>query len=334
MGRPTDIPSSYSIDEHGLAVERGFQAMTCTGLNDCAGLDVGESALLSASGANDQHTLQDKSQAKLQAKPQFLPDGTRRKFFFFDYDGTLAIPLTRDIPQSARDTIEQLRKRGHFVALATGRLQINALNYIQTVGITNLVADGGYSVTINGELEWMIPLDLENVKRCLRILDAHNIPWAVTTNNEMMRYSSNPRFAEISGDYYVPTSFDPHLTIDGLTQVYKVYIPWKEEDDAKLIATGALDMVPHIRYNADTVFIEPMDKQLGIRRMMRILQAPTSDVVVFGDSYNDVSMFIPEWTCIAMGNAREVVKKRATYITSRVDDDGIMNACKHFGWID
>lgn len=257
----------------------------------------------------------------------------QKKYFFFDYDGTLAVPRTREIPSSTQETLRRLRENGHFIALATGRLQINAVDFISSIGIDNLVADGGYSVTLAGDLKWMDPLPLEPVQECLRILDAHHIPWAVTTANELVRYSPREDFAEIAGDYYVPTKYDPTLTIDGLTKVFKVYIPCKAEDEYKVVETGALKSVPHVRYNSDTIFIEPMDKQRGIKYMMDLLGAPLEDVVVFGDGFNDVSMFIPEWTSIAMGNAREVLKERADYITSDCDDDGIMNACQHFGWI-
>lgn len=256
-----------------------------------------------------------------------------KKYFFFDYDGTLAVPRTREIPASTKETLGRLREQGHFIALATGRLQINAVDFISSVGIDNLVADGGYSVTIAGELKWMDSLPLEPVKQCLRILDAHHIPWAVTTANELVRYSSREDFAEIAGDYYVPTVYDPNLTIDELSKVYKVYIPSKVEEEPAIIATGALDDVPHVRYNSDTIFVEPMDKQRGIKYLMDELGAPYEDVVVFGDGYNDVSMFLPEWTSIAMGNAREVLKECATYVTTNCDDDGIKRACEHFGWI-
>lgn len=49
-----------------------------------------------------------------------------KKYFFFDYDGTLAVPRTRSIPRSALETLDELRAQGHFIALATGRLQVNA----------------------------------------------------------------------------------------------------------------------------------------------------------------------------------------------------------------
>lgn len=256
-----------------------------------------------------------------------------KKYFFFDYDGTLAVPRTRSIPQSTLEALDELRAQGHFIALATGRLQVNAVDYIDSAGITNIVADGGYSVTLNGELKWMEGLPLAPVKKCLHILEDQGIPWAVSTTNELVRYSPREDFAEIAGDYYVPTEYDPNLRIDDLNCFIKRIYLVRSKDEDMVFATGALNEVPHVRYDSDTIFVEPMDKQRGIKRMMNLLDAPYEDVVVFGDGFNDVSMFIPEWTSIAMGNARQVLKERANFVTTNCDDDGIMNACKHYGMV-
>lgn len=44
-------------------------------------------------------------------------------------------------------------------------------------------------------------------------------------------------------------------------------------------------------------------------------------------------MFRDEWTSIAMGNAIDELKEKATYVTTSCDQDGIYNACVYFGWI-
>jgi len=54
---------------------------------------------------------------------------------------------------------------------------------------------------------------------------------------------------------------------------------------------------------------------------------------VFGDGTNDVCMFGQGWFSVAMGNACDALKAKADYITDAVDQDGLWNACKHFGWI-
>lgn len=252
----------------------------------------------------------------------------RKKYFFFDYDGTLALPLTRTIPESTREAIRRLRAAGHFVGLATGRLQANALDYVESCGIRSIVADGGNSVTLHGELKWMESIPVAPCQAFLRRLEAQGIPWAVMPRNEMVRYARSDAFERATTDGYAPTVVDPSLTIDGLTCVYKLFVPCTEAEERTIDFTG----VPHVRYDGSCMFIEPTDKSRGIKKLMDLLGGPYEDVVVFGDGYNDLKMFIPEWTSVAMGNAREPLKAKADYVTTRCDEDGILNAVEHFGW--
>ena len=72
--------------------------------------------------------------------------------------------------------------------------------------------------------------------------------------------------------------------------------------------------LPWCRYHERYLFVEPTDKSEGIIRMMELMNAPIEDVVVFGDDYNDRSMFIDKWFCIAMGNAKPEIKEMADYV--------------------
>ena len=45
----------------------------------------------------------------------------KRKYFFFDIDGTLTDNKTRQIVPSAQEALLKLEKAGHFVSIATGR---------------------------------------------------------------------------------------------------------------------------------------------------------------------------------------------------------------------
>ena len=75
-----------------------------------------------------------------------------KKYFFFDIDGTLTRANTSLIPSDTLETLEQLRRHGHFVAVATGRLQADAISICRAAGIENMVSDGGNGLTIAGEL--------------------------------------------------------------------------------------------------------------------------------------------------------------------------------------
>ncbi len=253
----------------------------------------------------------------------------RKKYFFFDIDGTLASGLTMRMPESAVRCVEQLRANGHFAALATGRLQASAAAFAARYGFDQIVGDGGYSLTIDGEVVEMQSLP---VRPCIALIDrlrACGIPWAVTVENEQLCITQDARYLAYAPSDYFPVKLDAAFDYRQMTKVYKVYIACTPEE-GKNIDCGGL---PTVRYNSDVLFIEPTSKQYGIRRMLDRLGVRDEDAVVFGDGTNDVCMFGQGWLSIAMGNACAALKRRADYITTAVDDNGLWNACRHFGWI-
>ena len=106
-----------------------------------------------------------------------------KKYFFFDFDGTLTIGHTACVPPDTRQALHDLQKNGHFVAIATGRLQAEAIGFCPELGISHLVSDGGYSLTIDGRLEQMRSLDASLCHRVLSELSEKGIPWGFTCEN-------------------------------------------------------------------------------------------------------------------------------------------------------
>ena len=113
-------------------------------------------------------------------------------------------------------------------------------------------------------------------------------------------------------------------------KIYKVYIACEDPEEEQL---EMLKQLPWCRYHKEYLFVEPADKSVGIKAIVDHFGGDYKDVVVFGDEKNDLSMFIDEWTSVAMGNAIDALKAKATYVTDDVDKDGIYKACVHFGWI-
>ena len=253
----------------------------------------------------------------------------RRRYLFFDYDGTLRSYAQGRIPASAEKALELLRRNGHHVALATGRLQLDALNLVRDSGITTLVADGGNSVTVDGRLRWMEPMPLERCVRFLHWLEEHGFRWAVTVRNELVRYTPFEDFANGLPDSYIRTEVNPELDADGLERIFKIFVPCAPGEEDGVDFGG----VTWARYIPEAIYCEPTDKSVGIRKMMDILHAPYGDVVVFGDGTNDRDMFCPEWTSVAMGNAIDDLKDKADLVTTSVDEDGVYNACMELGLI-
>jgi len=80
-----------------------------------------------------------------------------------------------------------------------------------------------------------------------------------------------------------------------------------ENDEEKNIDAGNL---PLVRYNPHVIFVEPKEKQRGIRYFQQLLSIPDEDIVVFGDGMNDRSMIEYAGVGVAMQNAEQPAEKR------------------------
>ena len=256
----------------------------------------------------------------------------RKRYLFFDIDRTLTAGGYQKsyVPESAKLALAKMRSDGHFLCLATGRSQAMALEYMRELGFENMVSDGGYGVTIDGELLGITPLPKDKVVRLVRECQEKGVVWGLQTDNTKVRLIPDDRFLSVTKDPYMESRIVPGLDPEDFPELFKVYVACTPEEEASL---ESLKDLPHYRFFKEYLFVEPMAKAVGIRRVMDHFGADYSDAIVFGDSENDLSMFVEDWTKVAMGNAIPALKAKADLVTTDVDDDGIYNACISLGLI-
>ncbi len=251
-----------------------------------------------------------------------------KKYFFFDIDRTLGLAISSIIPADTLYCLRQLQRSGHFISIASGRLQCDAQAFADRYGIPAVVSDGGNSLSIDGAILEMEGLPLEKSKALLHELDACHLPWAVVTDNTINRYTPYDTFPHDDRRNYMQTVVRP-VDIDSLTAIYKITYARPASGQAEPDHCG----LPHLVYLDHTYLVEPTDKSRGIFRMLDHIGGKPEDAVVFGDGLNDLSMFRKPFFSIAVGNARPELKAQADYITDDNDKGGILHACIHFGWI-
>jgi hypothetical protein len=74
-------------------------------------------------------------------------------------------------------------------------------------------------------------------------------------------------------------------------------------------------------------------KAEGLKRLCAHYGIPMEQTVAFGDSMNDYEIIREAGIGIAMGNSCRELKEAADYVTDRIDENGVWNACRHFGLI-
>ncbi len=256
-----------------------------------------------------------------------------RKYVFFDIDGTLAVgkPGNQYVPESTLKAIDELKRKGHLVAIATGRSHYMAEGYRKELGFDHMVSDGGNGVTIDGKLLHIRPLDHEKCVALAKECDEKGYSWAVQPEDSRTRYAPTNQFYEDTKDIYIQTKVVEGMELKDYPNIYKMYVACREEEEEQIEMLGEM---PTVRYHEEYIFIEPTEKYVGIKEIVEYVGGDTKDVIVFGDGTNDISMFLPEWTSIAMGNAVDVLKERADYVTDDIDKDGIYKALVHLGLIE
>lgn len=256
----------------------------------------------------------------------------KKKYLFFDIDGTLTTGgMDSIIPQSARQTLDDLRTQGHFVGIATGRPHAMSKDVAADLKVDSFICNGGNTVIYQGEKVMNESLNQSHVQTLIQECIEHDFPYCISQEDDfyflMQDIKKLPNIKDAFITQFIQeAAFEP----ENLKKVKRLMIFLSKEEQNVL--TSFDDVVPQ-RYDDSFVMIEPDDKFKGIRHLMNLMKAPMEDVIVFGDGENDIKMFQQAPFAIAVENAVPALKKEADYITNRSDADGIRNACLHFGWI-
>ena len=249
---------------------------------------------------------------------------------FFDLDGTILID--GQIVPGTKSLMDQLRRRGHKVAIATGR-NPNLLKGIdKALGIKHLVlANGGYVLSDDKVIyENYVPYTV--VERLMDKADQYPFDLTIEYFDAYVAYRQDTNKSLIFSQHFdLPIAYYDHKRYPNR----KVFAFLVFEND---VVEDIQDDFPELQFNLSggiAYDVNPSGdlKARGVREMIHHLGYDLNDVYAFGDNYNDIKMFKAVGHSIAMGNGVQALKDIAEYVTDNHDGDGIKKALIHYGLI-
>ena len=258
---------------------------------------------------------------------------TQRYALFFDIDGTLVSFKTHEIPSSTIFALTQAKANGSRVYIATGRppVIITNLGAIEHL-IDGYITTNGALCYVGDELVCCQPIPKEDVMTCVE--DSKEKGYSVIIVGRKDVAVLDPK-----GD--VDRIFRQMLAVKNLDQASPLETVL-QQDILQLTPFFPADYEPELlarmsqcvsgRWHPEFTDITAngADKGKGILAIARHEGFDPKHTMAFGDGGNDTSMILQAGIGIAMGNAIDELKQQADYVTSSVDDNGILNALRHF----
>lgn len=248
---------------------------------------------------------------------------------FFDIDGTL-FNRNKKLPESAKKALEQLKKNGVFVAIATGRAPFMFKDLRAELDIDSFVSFNGQYVVFENEVIYKNPLQIFELERLSAFSEKKSHPIVFMDENTMKSTVSDHHpmiMKSLVESLKFPFPEEDRAFYKG-REIYQALVFSEEKEDKEYLEN--FSSFRFIRWHECSTDVLPAggSKAEGIKIMIERLGFQMKDVYAFGDGLNDIEMLKTVGTGIAMGNAKEIVKKAADMTTSSVDEDGIWNGLK------
>lgn len=255
---------------------------------------------------------------------------------FLDIDGTI-LKSDHTIEHSTKEAIEQAKKQGMEVFLATGRPLHEIHDIADELEINSLIGYNGAYAVYKNQVIVNEPLRPEIVDHYVKI--AGNQP------HEIIFYTN---------ELNLLTSFDKPLVRKFIDYFdlsdYQLY---NSEFRDQILGITFMNMSPADigKYELDTEKIyfsqvnvkglescfdairESINKGYAVKKILDRLHIPPEEAIAFGDGMNDKEMLQLVGHGFAMGNASDELLAYAKHRTSSVDNSGIYNGLKQLGII-
>lgn len=259
-------------------------------------------------------------------------------------DGTL-LNNKQEISEFNKEAIRKAHEKGVHIVVSTGRLFSDTEVYSDLIGVKSpIIASNGAVVRgINkNQIIYKSYFESEELIKLLNIFKKYKISPSFSTTEKSyisdLKYKlllDDARSRGMISDKMVIEYINSYKGWDELFQkekdnIVKCEIRFKDENKLKSVSKELEGMKEFDVVSFTPTFIEitkgGVSKGKAAEMLANYYSIKRDEIIAIGDSENDLSMIKYAGTGIAMGNAMEIVKKNADYITDTNDNDGVGKA--------
>lgn len=259
------------------------------------------------------------------------------KWLVTDMDGTLLNSAKEISPRNQR-ALQQAMERGIGVTFATGRMHASAEKFARRLGIKLplISCNGALIKYCDGEIVDQTFVDPETVRELISfsLEKQWHIQWYIDDHLCMNRYDpgmwvgyenlENIQVREAKDDL---DTFSIGVTqlvlLDRGARMKKIASEIQERFGERLFMTTASD------YAID-ILAKGMNKAVGIDRIAALNGIDPSEIMVLGDSPNDVDMLRYAGFSVAMDSGYEEAKQAADAVMGNADADGFAEVVEKY----
>jgi hypothetical protein len=272
-----------------------------------------------------------------------------------DIDGTV-LKSNHNVSQQSKSALDQARAKGVHVTLASGRNYTSMLHIALKLGIEEpLISNDGALIkhAITGDILQQTSFEAGALAEILEEIHKQDLTYTVhfedvSITNRKINYLGfvlRMGFRAIAAGFYEKgarkildhQAILEHLVTHG-KRAYKVSTIANDPEHQGMEKTANWIRKHHadsakISYSGLKNF-EILPAGVSKANALEVLQhhyhIEASQIIAFGDSYNDLEMLTHAGFGVAMGNASEQLKNTADFVTKSNDAHGVAYAIKKF----
>lgn len=242
------------------------------------------------------------------------------KLIITDLDSTV-LHNDKSISIYTQNIFNRCIKYGIVTAIATARYYIGAEKYINILKPNYEITTDGTMVYSAGNFIYGYGFNLSTTNNIIQEIINLNPSYELTVATDTCIYwnskhiSSSPvLFKAIYNDYSVPLSECAYKIVAALPEKELADVI-AEKYDCKIITYRGESRYGFIQMNAGKI--------QAISSLAKSLNIQMSEILAFGDDFNDIEMLTKCGYGVAVSNAIDEVKEIADFITESNDNDGV-----------